>query len=77
LKMLVLKKRGGYMFKPEMFAKPEWDTVETTGDEEWRVTLRNFGKALTWLLIVTAGLVAACFYFIWIIIAAAFKVGNS
>jgi len=51
--------------------------VETTGDEEWRVTLRNFGKGLVWVSIVTAGLVAACFYFVWIIIAAAFKVGNS
>ena len=65
------------MFRPEMFVKPTWDTAETTGDEEWRVTLRNLGKGLVWVLIVTAGLVAACFYFIWIIIAAAFKVGDS
>lgn len=65
------------MFKPEMFKQPEWATVENTGDEEWRVTLRNFGKGLVWVLIVTAGLVAACFYFVWILIAAAFKVGNS
>ena len=65
------------MFRPEMFAKPEWATTENTGDEEWRVTLRNFGKGLVWVLIVTAGLVAACFYFIWILITAAFKVGNS
>jgi hypothetical protein len=65
------------MFKPEMFAKPEWATDRNTGDEEWRVTLRNFGKGLVWVLIVTAGLVAACFYFIWILITAAFKVGNS
>ena len=42
------------MFKPERFAKPEWATTETTGDEEWRVTLRNFGKGLVWVLIVTA-----------------------
>jgi hypothetical protein len=65
------------MFKPEIFKQPEWDTVENTGDEEWRVTLRNFGKGLVWVLIVTAGLVAACFYFIWILIAAAFKAGES
>ena len=65
------------MFKPDMFAQPEWATPGNTSDEEWRIVLRNAGKLMGWIAMVTLGLVAACFYFIWIIIAAAFKVGNS
>ena len=65
------------MFRPEMFKQPTYDTVETTGEEQWRVTLRNFGKGLIWVAWITLGLIAACFYFIWILITGAFKAGNS
>ena len=30
-KMRGLKRRGGYMFRPEIFKQPEWDTAETLG----------------------------------------------
>jgi hypothetical protein len=65
------------MFRPEMFAKPEYDTVEDGSPEAWKVTLTNFGKGLVWVAWITVGLVAACFYFIWIVIASTFKIGNS
>lgn len=65
------------MFKPEMFKQPEYETVEPGSPEEWQTTLRNLGKGLVWLLWISLGLVAACFYFIWLIIQSAFKVGNS